>query len=111
MRISIYQVLPRLFGNLNVTNQKAGTLETNGSGKFEDFTPERLQEIKELGCTHIWYTGVLEHATKSAFGTNIPANHPAIVKGEAGSPYAIRDYYDVAPALAVDVEQLSLIHI
>nr|WP_311520507.1 alpha-amylase family glycosyl hydrolase [uncultured Porphyromonas sp.] len=104
MRISIYQVLPRLFGNLNATNQKAGTLETNGSGKFEDFTPERLQEIKELGCTHIWYTGVLEHATKSAFGAKLPANHPAIVKGEAGSPYAIRDYYDVAPALAVDVE-------
>lgn len=105
MRISIYQVLPRLFGNLNATNQKGGTLETNGSGKFEDFTPERLQEIKELGCTHIWYTGVMEHATKSAFGSNIPASNPAIVKGEAGSPYAIRDYYDVAPALAVEVER------
>lgn len=104
MRISIYQVLPRLFGNLNATNQKGGTLETNGSGKFEDFTLERLQEIKELGCTHIWYTGVMEHATKSAFGSNIPASNPAIVKGEAGSPYAIRDYYDVAPALAVKVE-------
>lgn len=104
MRISIYQVLPRLFGNLNATNQPGGTLETNGSGKFEDFTPERLQEIKELGCTHIWYTGVLEHATKSAFGSKIPASNPAIVKGEAGSPYAIRDYYDVAPALAVEVE-------
>lgn len=103
MRISIYQVLPRLFGNLNATNQKGGTLETNGSGKFEDFTPERLQEIKELGCTHIWYTGVMEHATKSAFGSNIPASNPAIVKGEAGSPYAIRDYYDVSPALAVEV--------
>lgn len=99
-RVSIYQVLPRLFGNLNSTNQPNGSYETNGSGKLNDFTRERLRAIKELGCTHIWYTGVIEHATKTAFGKGIPANHPAIVKGAAGSPYAITDYYDIAPALA-----------
>lgn len=99
-RVSIYQVLPRLFGNLNSTNQPHGSYETNGAGKLNDFTSERLKAIRELGCTHIWYTGIIEHATKTAFGKDIPANHPAIVKGEAGSPYAITDYYDIAPALA-----------
>lgn len=103
-RISIYQVLPRLFGNLNETNQPNGSYETNGSGKLEDFTLERLKEIKELGCTHIWYIGLLEHATKTSF-KDIPADHNAVVKGEAGSPYAIKDYYDVAPALATSPEQ------
>ncbi|MDO5017445.1 MAG: alpha-amylase family glycosyl hydrolase [Porphyromonas sp.] len=101
-RITIYQVLPRLFGNLNATNRPHGTYEVNGSGKMEDFTAERLQEIREMGFTHIWYTGIVEHATKTAFGAELPANHPDIVKGEAGSPYAIRDYYDIAPALAVN---------
>lgn len=104
MRISIYQVLPRLYGNLNATKQTNGSLEVNGSGKLNDFTPERLKEIRELGCTHVWYTGVIEHATKSSFGSEIPANNRAIVKGEAGSPYAIRDYYDIAPSLAVEVD-------
>lgn len=103
MRISIYQVLPRLFGNLNETNKKGGTLEFNGCGKLNDFTIERLKEIKDLGCTHIWYTGVIEHATKSEFGKEIHANTRTIVKGEAGSPYAIRDYYDIAPSLAEDI--------
>lgn len=99
-RVSIYQVLPRLFGNQNSTNQPHGSYETNGAGKLNDFTSERLKAIKDLGCTHIWYTGVIEHATKTAFGDHIPANHPAVVKGEAGSPYAITDYYDIAPELA-----------
>ena len=96
----IYQVLPRYFGNSgkNVPN---GSLEENGCGKFNDFTPVALQAIADLGCTHIWFTGVLEHDTQtdySAFG--IRKDHPAVVKGKAGSPYAIKDYYDVDPDLA-----------
>lgn len=86
MRISIYQVLPRLYGNLNATKQTNGSLETNGSGKLNDFTTERLKEIRELGCTHVWYTGVIEHATKSSFGSEIPANNTAIVKGGLALP-------------------------
>lgn len=104
-RISIYQVLPRLFGNLCSAPQPYGDYERNGSGKLNDFTPLRLEAIKDLGCTHIWYTGVIEHATKTAFGSSIPAHHPAIVKGEAGSPYAISDYYDIASALASKPEE------
>jgi len=100
----IYQVLPRLFGNYNTTNKYNGTLEENGCGKFNSFTPKALTEIKSLGVTHIWYTGIIEHATQtdySAFG--IPNDHPDVVKGKAGSPYAIKDYYDVDPDLAEDV--------
>jgi len=100
----IYQVLPRLFGNTNTTNKHKGSIEENGCGKFNHFTVKALTEIKSLGVTHIWYTGVIEHATQtdySAFG--IPNDHPAIVKGIAGSPYAIKDYYDVDPDLAENV--------
>lgn len=103
-RISIYQVLPRLFDNPNCTNIPGGSLEANGSGKLEGFTSKALGAIKDLGCTHIWYTGVIEHGTKSEIA-GIPGDHPDIVKGEAGSPYAIKDYYDIAPALAIDVAQ------
>ena len=100
----IYQVLPRLFGNKNHTRKPGGTIEENGCGKFNNFTPSVLKNLRESGYTHVWYTGVLRHATMtdySAYG--IPRQHPAVVKGRAGSPYAIADYYDVDPDLAVDV--------
>lgn len=102
--INIYQVLPRLFGNENSTNKPNGTIEENGCGKLNNFTENVLQSIKKLGITHVWYTGVIAHATQtnySAFG--ITPDHPAIVKGKAGSPYAIKDYYNIDPDLAVEV--------
>lgn len=100
----IYQVLPRLFGNYNTTRKYNGTIDENGCGKFSSFTPKALQAIKELGVTHIWYTGILEHATKTDYTAyGIPKDHDGIVKGNAGSPYAIKDYYDVDPDLADDV--------
>lgn len=100
----IYQVLPRLFGNTNSTNKQNGTIEENGVGKLSAFTDKALKEIKKMGFTHIWYTGVLEHASKTSYKEHgIKANHPDVVKGNAGSPYAIRDYYDVSPDLADDV--------
>jgi glycosidase len=104
-KIVIYQVLPRLFGNDNSNCTYNGDMATNGCGKLADFDKKALSKIKELGATHIWYTGVIEHATQtdySAYG--IPVDHPAIVKGKAGSPYAIKDYYDIDPDLAVDVD-------
>lgn len=97
----IYQVLPRLFGNTLNVNKKAGTISENGCGKFNDFTIDALQKIKELGASHIWLTGIIEHATSTnyaAFG--IVPDAPQLVKGRAGSPYAIKDYYDVDPDLA-----------
>lgn len=101
----IYQVVNRLFGNPTTTNRPNGSLEENGCGKFSAFTNIALSEIRNLGCTHIWYTGVLEHATGTdytAFG--IAKDNENVVKGKAGSPYAIKDYYDVDPDLATDVE-------
>lgn len=96
----IYQVFPRYFGNTgkNIPN---GNLEENGCGKFNDFTPAALNAIRDLGCTDIWFTGVLEHATQTDYARfGIRKDHPAIVKGKAGSPYAVKDYYDVDPDLA-----------
>lgn len=105
-KIIIYQMLPRLFGNSNANCVEGGTIEQNGCGKFNDITAEALKAIKGLGATHVWYTGVIEHTTRTDYGKyGIPADHPATVKGEAGSPYAIKDYYDNDPDLAVNVEE------
>ncbi len=99
----IYQVFTRLFGNTNTNNKPWGTLEENGVGKFNDFTDKALQEIKNLGITHIWYTGVLHHAMVTDYTQyGISNDHPDVVKGRAGSPYAVKDYYQVDPDLAVD---------
>ncbi len=101
----VYQVFTRLFGNTNTTNKPWGTIEENGVGKFNDFTDKALSEIKDLGVTHIWYTGVPHHnviTDYTAYG--ISNDDPDIVKGRAGSPYAVKDYYNVNPDLAVNVE-------
>ncbi|MFA6727583.1 MAG: alpha-amylase family glycosyl hydrolase [Prevotella sp.] len=100
-KIVLYQVFPRLFDNHNTTRKVSGTLRENGCGKFSSFSDEVLERIHRMGFTHIWYMGVIRHATTtdySAYG--IPNQHPEIVKGKAGSPYAIVDYYDVDPDLA-----------
>ncbi len=103
-KIVIYQVLPRLFGNQIRTCQPWGDRNTNGCGKMDDFTPNALNQIAALGVTHIWYTGLLEHATMADYSIyGIRSDHPGVVKGIAGSPYAIRDYYDVDPDLARSV--------
>ena len=100
----IYQTLPRLFGNYNKNLVKDGNIEDNGCGKFNSYTPKALNAISELGITHIWYTGIIAHSTYTDYSTyGIPKDHYAIVKGKAGSPYAIKDYYDVDPDLAEDI--------
>ena len=104
-KLVIYQILPRLFGNIKTLNKKNGSIDENGVGKFNDIGDKALQEIKKMGFTHVWFTGVIEHATMtdySAYG--IKADDPDVVKGRAGSPYAVKDYYDVDPDLAVDVK-------
>ncbi|HSU51797.1 MAG TPA: alpha-amylase family glycosyl hydrolase, partial [Segetibacter sp.] len=104
-KLIIYQMMVRLFGNKNTTNKFYGSKEENGVGKFNDITDKALDELKKLGISHVWYTGVIEHATMTdytAFG--IKYDDPDIVKGKAGSPYAVKDYYDVDPDLAVDVK-------
>lgn len=104
-KLIIYQLLPRLFGNANPRNKYYGSIEENGTGKFNDISDLALTEIKKMGFTHVWYTGVIEHATMtdySAYG--IAVDDPDVVKGRAGSPYAVKDYYDVDPDLATDVK-------
>ena len=102
-KIIIYQTLVRLFGNNNYCIHN-GSIQENGCGKMSDFTAKALQEIKKLGATHIWYTGIIEHATQTDYSQyNIRPDHPAIVKGKAGSAYAVKDYYDVDPDLAKNV--------
>ena len=105
-KIVVYQVLTRLFGNTNTTNKPWGTIEENGVGKFADFTTKALEELKALGVTHIWFTGVLHHALTTDYTAyGISNDFPAVVKGRAGSPYAIKDYYTVNPDLADDPTQ------
>ena len=100
----VYQVFTRLFGNTQTANVPWGTKEQNGVGKFADFNDEALKGIKELGTTHVWYTGVLHHALVGDYTEyGIKQDDPDVVKGRAGSPYAIKDYYDVNPDLAINV--------
>lgn len=100
----VYQIFTRLFGNTNTTNTPWGTLEENGVGKFDDISSKALDEIKAMGITHVWYTGVIEHALLTDYTDyGISLDDADVVKGRAGSPYAIKDYYDVNPDLANDV--------
>ena len=94
----IYQLLPRTFTNYNDTRRHNGTLQENGCGTLNAITPKALRAIRDLGATHVWYTGVIRHATAQY-------NTPAIVKGKAGSPYAITDYYDIDPDLCENKRQ------
>ena len=99
----VYQVFTRLFGNTNTANKPWGTIEENGVGKFNDFTVNALKKIKALGVTHIWYTGVPHHDVITDYTKyGISSDDPDIVKGRAGSPYAVKDYYNVNPDLAVN---------
>lgn len=124
-KLVIYQLLPRLFGNKVALNKPWGSIQENGCGKFNDINDRALQEIKKMGVSHVWYTGVLEHATMTDYSkpaapaagrpkpgaakplAPAPAGPAAddadVVKGRAGSPYAVKDYYDVDPDLAVNV--------
>ncbi len=102
----VYQVFTRLFGNTNTNNKTWATIEENGVGKFNDFTDKALIELKDLGVTHMWYTGVPHHAVinnYTAYG--ISNDDPDAVKGRAGSPYAVKDYYQVNPDLADDPDK------
>ncbi len=104
-KLIVYQLLPRYFTNTNTTNKFYGSMEENGVGKFNDINEKALQELKKLGVSHVWYTGIIEHATMTDYTAyGIKMDDPDVVKGRAGSPYAIKDYYDVDPDLAVDVK-------
>jgi glycosidase len=97
----VYQVFTRLFGNVREGTRAWGTLEENGVGKFADINDAALSGIRDLGVTHIWYTGVPHHASVTDYSEwGIPPDDPDVVKGRAGSPYAVRDYYSVDPDLA-----------
>ena len=103
-KVVIYQIFTRLFGNTQIKNAHYGTQEENGVGKFNDINNRALQSLKALGATHVWYTGVIEHAVLHDYRAyGIPLDDADVVKGRAGSPYAIKDYYDVNPDLAEEV--------
>ena len=104
IRPVIYQLMVRTFGNTNETRKTHGTLIENGCGKFNDITLVALRSLKEMGFTHLWLTGVLEQASGTDYPER-PADDPDILKGIAGSPYAIKDYFDVCPDYAWVVEE------
>ena len=104
-KIIVYQIFTRLYGNRNISRKENGSIEENGCGKLNDLTPMVLKKIRNMDVSHVWYTGVIRHATQTDYSDHgIPVNHPAVVKGKAGSPYAITDYYDIDPDLATDVD-------
>jgi glycosidase len=103
-KLIIYQIFTRLFGNQNTNNRPYGSRDENGVGKFNDINEAALKAIRQFGASHIWFTGIIEHATETNYSAQgIRPDDPIVVKGRAGSPYAVKDYYDVDPDLAVDV--------
>lgn len=105
-KVVLYQIFTRTFGNKNLTRKENGSYAENGAGKMNDIDAQVLRQVRRLGITHVWYTGIIRHATTTDYSCyGIPKQHPAVVKGKAGSPYAIVDYYDVDPDLAVEVPQ------
>ena len=102
----IYQIFTRLFGNCQDHPVVNGNIRENGCGKMDDIDEGTIARIRQMGVTHIWLTGIIRHATTTDYtSAGIPSQTPMVVKGKAGSPYAITDYYDVDPDLAVDVER------
>lgn len=97
-------MLPRLWGNDRSRPKKNGGLSENGTGKFSDIDTATLDYLKWLGCSHVWYTGVIRHSTQAS-EEGCLSSHPQFVKGKAGSPYAICDYYDVNAYLAENPEE------
>ncbi len=78
----------------------------NGCGKFQDIDNSAIAGLKELSISHVWLTGIIRHATGNSYPeNNLPGSNPQIMKGIAGSPYAIKDYYDVDPDLAETVDK------
>lgn len=105
-KLIIYQAMVRLFGNTNLTREYNGTIQQNGCGKMSDFNGCALRSIKQLGCNYIWYTGLLQQASATDYSQyGIPTHNPQVLKGKAGSPYAISDYYSVCCDLANDPAQ------
>lgn len=102
-KVIIYQMLPRLWGNIGGKNIKNGTLKDNGCGKFSSIDTISLEYLRSLGVSHVWYTGIIRHATAEDSGGCTPSSADW-VKGRAGSPYSITDYYDVNPYLADEPE-------
>ncbi len=104
MKPVIYQLIVRLAGNSNTKTMPFGTMIENGCGKFNDLSLHFLRTLSSFGITHIWLTGIIEHSTCTDYTRfGIMADNPLVVKGIAGSPYAIKDYYDVCPDLACSV--------
>lgn len=100
----IYQLVVRYFGNVNTTNQTDGSLAVNGCGRFNDVSDKAIQSLRDLGATYLWLTGCIRQATLTDYsGSGMPADHPDVVKGLAGSMYAVRDYYDVCPDYAQQI--------
>ena len=102
-KVIIYQMLPRLWGNIGGENIKNGTLKDNGCGKFSSIDTISLEYLRSLGVSHVWYTGIIRHATAEDSDGCTPSSADW-VKGRAGSPYSITDYYDVNPYLADEPE-------
>lgn len=102
-KVIIYQMLPRLWGNIGGKNIKNGTLKDNGCGKFSSIDTITLEYLRSLGVSHVWYTGIIRHATAEDSDGCTPSSADW-VKGRAGSPYSITDYYDVNPYLADEPE-------
>jgi glycosidase len=102
-KLVVLQMMFHLWGNTNTTNKMNGSAAENGVTKFKDINDKALKELKKFGYSHLYMTGLIEHATmEDLTALGIPKDHPDVVKGRCGSPFAIKDYFDVNPFFATN---------
>jgi glycosidase len=63
-----------------------------GRGKVTDISDEILKKLALFGIDYLWLTGVMEAASSDVLDEDI-------IKGDAGSYYAIYDSWDVSPQI------------
>jgi hypothetical protein len=100
----IYQLMVRTFGNTNETRKTTERSPKTAAEPSTTSSPPRSRRSNPWASPMLWLTGVLEQASGTAYPTR-PADPPDILKGIAGSPYAIRDYFDVCPDYAQDPDK------
>lgn len=104
-RIRIYELFPRLFGNTKTRGKQNGRLAENGCGKFAEINEAALSSLVKLNFTHIWLLGVVRHASTTGYPElGFAADDSDLMKGLAGSPFAVKDCFDVSPDLAIEPE-------
>lgn len=102
----IYQLMVRHWGGQSYEPASLAIEKRRPIGSFEAIDDIAISYLKSLSIDTVWLTGVICHATRSQCSIGDETiGGDVVVKGDAGSPYAITDYYAIHPFLSHDESQ------